>query len=286
MITPEDLDWFEALAGAGNMSRAAERLGVSQPALSHWLRRLEERLPWPLFRRSRRGTEITGYGEKLRTQAGELRRVWAEFEQAIESDDSELRARFRFGIHASVAIFALPPLLKRLRELAPFVRLALHHGPSRHITEDLISKRLDAGFVVNPVAHPDLVIRELYRDRVRPFGLPGRRQLPFLILHPGLWQTQELRKKLGSLPQTGPDSIPETVLETESLEVAAHLALAGEGVALLPERVAHSVAGGRLRPIGTAVVVDRHCLAFRPTLREIPAGRVLIQAVREAKYDG
>lgn len=276
MLTPEDLDWLEVLARAGNMSRAAERLGVSQPAISHWLHRLETRLRNPVCRRSRRGTELTHYGEKLRAHAAELRRGWEEFEQAIESDEKELRARFRFGIHASVAVFALPPLLKKLRELAPAVRLTLQHGPSRHVSEDLISKRLDAGIVVNPVPHADLVIRELYRDRVRPFALPGKRPLPLLILHPGLAQTQELRKKLSGMP--------DRVLETDSLEVAAHLALAGEGVALLPERVASAVARSRLRPLGEAAVVDRHCLVYRPTLRETAAGRILIRAVREAEY--
>lgn len=278
MVTPEDLDWLEALARTGNMSRAAERLGVSQPALSHWLRRLEARLGSPVFRRSRRGTELTLYGEKLRAHAAELRRGWEEFQQSIESDDKELRARFRFGIHASVAIFALPPLLKKLRALAPFIRLTLQHGPSRHISEDLISKRLDAGIVVNPVPHPDLVIKELYRDRVRPFARPGQQRRPFLILHPALSQTEELRKKL--------TDVPESILETDSLEVAAHLAIAGEGVALLPERVAFALARNRLRPLGEAAVVDRHCLVFRPTLRETAPGRVLVQAVREADYGG
>lgn len=279
MLSVDDLAWFEELARAGNMSRAAERLGVSQPALSHWLRRIEERLGHTLFRRSRRGTELTAHGERLRTHAAELTRQWAEFLGALQSDERELRARFRFGIHASVALFALPPLLAKLRALAPGVRLTLQHGLSRHICEDLISRRLDAGIVVNPVPHADLVIRELYRDCVRPFALPSRRApsgLPYLIFHPGLWQTQELRKKLSGMP--------EVSLETDSMEVAAHLALEGEGVALLPERVAQAVTAGRLRAVGDAAVVDRHCLVYRPALRETAAGRVLLQAAREAEY--
>jgi DNA-binding transcriptional LysR family regulator len=278
MLTADDLTWFQEIMSTGNMSRAAERLGVSQPTLSHWLRRLEARLGQAIFRRSRRGTEPTPYGERLSTHAAELRRGWDEFLQAMEADEQELRARFRFGIHASVALFALPPVLKRLRALAPAVRLILQHGPSRHICEDLISKRLDAGIVVNPIPHSELVIKELYRDRVRAFALPGKRPRPFLIVHPGLAQTHELRKRLTGLP--------ESVLETDSLEVAAHLALAGEGVALLPERVAHALAGEKLRPVGEARVIDHHCLVYRPTLRETPTGRVLLQAVREAEYPG
>jgi len=278
MLTADDLTWFQEIIRTGNMSRAAERLGVSQPTLSHWLRRLEARLGHVIFRRSRRGTEPTPYGQRLSVHAGELRRGWDEFVQSMEADERELRARFRFGIHASVALFALPPVLKKLRALAPAIRLTLQHGPSRHICEDLISKRLDAGIVVNPVPHTELVIKALYRDRVRPFALPGKHRLPYLIIHPGLAQTQALRKRLTGLP--------ENLLETDSLEVAAHLALAGEGVALLPERVAHALAGDRLRPVGEAAVLDHHCLVYRPTLRETPTGQLLLKAVREAEYPG
>jgi hypothetical protein len=46
--------------------------------------------------------------------------------------------------------------------------------------------------------------------------------------------------------------------------------------------VAFAVAGNRLRPLGQSAVEDRHCLVYRPTLRESAAGRVLLQAIRQA----
>jgi DNA-binding transcriptional LysR family regulator len=275
MISAHDLDWFLELAERCHMTRAAERLGVSQPALSHWLKKLEHELGQPLFRRSKLGMELTTYGEKLKTHGHTLRLSWQDFAQAMERDEKEVRARFRFGIHVSVALFALPPIYRELTKIAPGVKLTLHHGLSRHIAEDIISKRLDVGLVVNPVAHGDLVIKELYKDHVRPYALKGKHQAR-LIVHPGLFQSQELQGKL--------KGFPEELIETESLEVAAHLALAGEGIALLPERVASVLSQDKLKAIGEATVVDRHCLVYRPTLRETQAGLKLIEAVKQANF--
>jgi DNA-binding transcriptional LysR family regulator len=275
MISANDLTWFLELAERGHMTRASERLGISQPALSHWLKNLEHELGKPLFRRSRQGMELTSFGEKLKGEAHHLVQSWQDFMQAIETDDQELRARFRFGIHVSVALFALPSIYKKLTELAPGIRLNLQHGLSRHITEDLISKRLDAGLVVNPTAHPDLVIKELYKDQVRPFALKGKVK-ERLIVHPGVFQSQELQQRL--------KNFPEEIVETESFEVAAHLAMAGEGTAILPERVARVISQGKLQPVGDLAVTDKHCLVYRPTLRETVAGQMLIRAIKEASY--
>lgn len=275
MIGPEDLTWFLELAERGHMTRAAERLGVSQPALSHWLKKMENDLGKSLFRRGRQGMELTAFGKKLKSHALPLRQSWQDFMQSMDTDDKEQRARFGFGIHASVAIFALPLIYRKLSVIAPGVRLTLQHGLSRHITENIISKRLDAGLVVNPVPHGDLVIKELYKDLVRPYAIKGKIK-DRLIVHPGLFQSQELQMKL--------KDFPNELIETESLEVAAHLALSGEGIALLPGRVAKALGGERLQPMGAAAVVDKHCLVYRPTLRETQAGLNLIQAIRETDF--
>ncbi|MBY0515698.1 MAG: LysR family transcriptional regulator [Bacteriovoracaceae bacterium] len=274
MISSEDLTWFIELANRLHMTRTSERLGISQPALSHWLKKLEHNLGKPLFRRSKQGMELTEFGEKLKEQSSILQQNWLDFIQALDNDEKTLKARFRFGLHASVAVFALPTIYKVLGQKAPGIRLNLQHGLSRHILEDIISKRLDLGIVVNPTPHPDLIIKELYKDEVRVYSLNSKVKQR-LIVHPGLFQSQELKLKL--------KNIPEEVIETDSLEVATHLALAGEGMALLPERVAQALAGNKLKPVGGVSVTDRHCLVYRPTLRETLAGQKLIEAIKEAK---
>ncbi len=275
MISGQDLKWFMELSGTQHMTRASERLGVSQPTLSHWLKNLEHELGQTLFHRSRQGMELTAFGEKLRRESGKLLQSWEDFLQSLQRDEKELRGRFRFGVHASVGLFALPAIFQRLGVDAPGIRLDLSHGLSRHLTEDVISKRLDAALVVNPVAHPDLIIRELYKDQVRAFSIKGKVR-ERLIAHPHVFQVQQLRERLKALP--------DEVLETDSFEVAAHLAMAGEGIALLPERVALALSEGKLRPQGELSITDRHCLIYRANLRETAAGQALVKVIKEADY--
>ena len=217
--------------------------------------------------------ELTSFGEKLKNQANTILQTWEDFIHEIENDETQLRARFRFGIHESVALFALPVIFKQLSIKAPGIKLHLTHGLSRHLLEDTVSKRLDAALIVNPTPHPDLIIKELYKDHIKVFSLKSKVK-DRLILNPSVFQSQELIHKLKDLPVER--------IETTSFEVAAHLALAGEGVVVLPERVAKALAGEKLKPINLLSIIDRHCLVYRPRLRETTAGQIFVQLIKEA----
>lgn len=271
MINQNDLRWFLEISSTRHMTRASERLGVSQPALSHWLKNLEHTLGRPLFLRSRQGMELTTFGEKLKEKSETLLQGWDDFMQELESDETQLRGRFNFGVHESVALFALPKIYQRLTLEAPGLKLSLRHGLSRYMLEEVVSKKLDLALVVNPSPNPELIIRELYRDHIKVYSLKRKVQ-PRLILNPSIFQSNELVNKLKDLPQER--------IETSSFEVAAHLALAGEGMVVLPERVAQALAPGKLIPVNSFSIVDRHCLVYRQRLRESAAGRALIEIMK------
>ncbi len=273
MINQSDLKWFSEIAVTKHMTRASERLGISQPALSHWLKNLEHQLQRSLFIRSRRGMELTIFGERLLEKSQSLIQSWDDFMQEIESDETQLRGRFHFGIHESVALFALPKIYNRLSEQTPGLKLSLRHGLSRYMLEEVVSKKLDLALVVNPSPNPGLIIRELYRDHIKVYSLKKKVQSR-LILNPSILQSNELVGKLKDLPQER--------IETSSFEVAAHLALAGEGLVVLPQRVAEALAPGKLFPVSAFSIIDRHCLVYRQRMRETPAGRALIQVIRDS----
>ena len=273
MINQTDLKWFLEIAATKHMTRASERLGISQPALSHWLKNLEHQLQRSLFLRSRRGMELTSFGEKLQQKSHSLLQGWEDFMQEIESDETQLRGRFHFGLHESVALFALPKIYQHLSREAPGLKLSLRHGLSRYMLEEVVSKKLDLALVVNPSPNPELIIRELYRDHIKVYALKKKVQ-PRLILNPAIFQSNELVQKIKDLPAER--------IETSSFEVAAHLALAGEGSVVLPERVAQALAPGKLFAVSSFSIIDRHCLVYRQRMRETPAGRALIQIIKES----
>ena len=132
-----NLRYFVAVAEELHFSRAAERLHVSQPALSKQIRQLEQQLRFPLFRRDRRRVELTAAGEALLPRARRLLAAWdASLAEAGTRASDEARL-LRVGFQTSVAgglyqaVFARFGELHR-RAVEPFVvateRLEAEHG--------------------------------------------------------------------------------------------------------------------------------------------------------------
>ena len=84
-MTPDQLLTFACVADTGNISRAAQTLHLSQPAVSGQLRMLQEWFGEPLYRRSGHGIALTEAGERLAEQARQLRQVYRQAQAVRES---------------------------------------------------------------------------------------------------------------------------------------------------------------------------------------------------------
>lgn len=139
------LFFFEAAARLGNLTRAAEELYVTQPAVSRMLARMEEHLGLKLFQRVRTGIELTENGRIL------YRKV-AEAFGAIEAGISEAQARatgleaVTLSASSAFTMHWLLPRLHRLKEDCPTVDLRLHLNPGR-VGEPLVDVDLCVGIL-------------------------------------------------------------------------------------------------------------------------------------------
>src|SRR5690349_7643935 len=106
--SPSELQYFIEVSNTLNVSRAAERLGISQPTLSLAIQRLEHGFGAPLLLRSKSGVTLTNAGRKLVAQARHLLDEWEKIRQDALKDESEIRGRYTLGCHASVALYSLP----------------------------------------------------------------------------------------------------------------------------------------------------------------------------------
>ncbi len=226
-----DLRYFLEVAKTANITRASERLGVTQPSLTVAIQRLEGKSGTTLLDRSRKGVFLTRQGEAL-VKAGE--RMLTEWERELRgiSQGSTIPiGSYTLGSHISVAQYALPETLAKT--LATFTKLEfrLKHDLSRKITESVISRECDIGLVINPVSHPDLVMHKILTDEVTLFKHP-QYQGDVLIFDPELKQSQSLLKKVKK-------SFPyEREIHSSSLDVIRSLCESKSGVAILPSRVA------------------------------------------------
>jgi DNA-binding transcriptional LysR family regulator len=101
-----DLMYFRTICETQNLSRAAERLGIGQPALSLSLKRLEEGLGVPLMIRRARGLLPTPAGEALLKSSRVLLQEWEKLAQNVSQIQNEPSGKFVIGAHPSVAIYA------------------------------------------------------------------------------------------------------------------------------------------------------------------------------------
>ncbi|MGZ5179049.1 MAG: LysR family transcriptional regulator [Ramlibacter sp.] len=156
---------FDAVFRAGNVSRAAQLLDITQPAASQGLTRLRAVLHDPLFVRAAGGVQPT---PKARRLAEPVRAALAMLEQAVgeSAGFDPLQSRRTFRLHMSDIGEGrfLPELMVALREQAPGVRLETLPLPRDEIVDALDSGRIDFAFGFLPMVR-DTQRLELLRDR-------------------------------------------------------------------------------------------------------------------------
>jgi len=235
--TYNELEGFKETARLGNISRAAQSLGITQPALSQSLKKLEERVGSQLFVRSKGGSALTDAGRALYGEVDLLLNSWKRAVSRASFHSEEFTGKIRVGCHVSVAQYALSPLVRCVHSEFPRVQMELVHDLSRRLVDQVLHNELDLAIAINPFESPELVLRQLTTDEFSLFvnrsledpkeinGLP-------LFIDPNLQQTQTI---LRSLYAKGFRF--EKIIESTSLDVCAGLLRDNVGLSVLPERV-------------------------------------------------
>jgi DNA-binding transcriptional LysR family regulator len=142
---------FLLLAQIGNMTRAASRMHLTQPALSGQIKRLEEDLGTPLFHRQGRGLVLTRAGEEFRRHAADALARLDAARAAIGAETTLDSGAIALGGGATVTTCLLPRLLGRFHKAHPGVRFSIREAPSRTIAEAVVAGEIDLGVVTMPL---------------------------------------------------------------------------------------------------------------------------------------
>ena len=169
---------FEALLAERGVSRAAAKLGLSQPAMSHALARLRTLFDDPLLARGRGGMTPTGRALALEPQVREaLSAAYRLVEKRTVFRPSESRHEFTVMTAEYVEYLLLPRLIARLREEAPFVRVTFRSAQPERALEWLERGELDFRLGWWPESAPALRAKRLMRD---PLVCVARRGHPLI----------------------------------------------------------------------------------------------------------
>ena len=277
-----DLKYFLEVARLGSISRASEKVGISQPSLSLAIQRVEDSLGEKLFVREKRGTKLTKAGESLLGNSLLMIEAWNKIRSEVKSVYESISGEFIVVCHPEVAIDSLPLFLPNLLEKYPELNINLKHGLSREITSDVIDMKVDIGIVVNPEQHLDLVIKYLSNDQVSFWVGQGKKsmQLPssgksVLICDTNLLQTQALIKKF---KKTGFKY--RHIISTTDLEVALSLVGSGCGIGILPSEVALRHPQYKLKRIeGSPSVSDKIAVVYRRENRIVSAIQKIVDVI-------
>jgi DNA-binding transcriptional LysR family regulator len=265
------VEGFVEVARRGNVSRAAESLFITQPALTARLRALESEVGTPLFRRGRRGMSLTDAGRAFLPHAERALRALRDGTAVV--GHVPVGEALVLGAAPAISTYTLPALLVRFVAGRPDARLVVRTGHSEEILEQVVRGDLDVG-LIRALHHPDIELLTIFEDELVLVAEPGhalarRHRIgptqigdARLILFDRTSSFYDLTRSL--FRQAG--SPPRGVIELDNIDAAKRMVLAGLGVALLPRTaVRDELADGRLRPIelvGTPPI-ERQIVAIR-----------------------
>src|SRR5262245_47929816 len=144
MISLKQLRYFDLLAAAGHFGRAAERAGVTQPALSMQVVGLERALGAPLIERAASGARLTELGAEVAERGARILAAVRDLEALALARGEVLCGPLRLGIIPSVAPFLLPRLLDVAAARYPELRLSVRETITTTLVEELVAGELDA----------------------------------------------------------------------------------------------------------------------------------------------
>jgi LysR family transcriptional regulator, cyn operon transcriptional activator len=166
---PEPLDirhlrYFLAVAEAGNFSRAADRLGISQPSVSQQMRDLEAALRVPLFQRRGKRILLTPRGLIFQEHARAVLHQLENFLQELNSEPGELRGALRLGVIPVLNVPLVPHLLGFFTADYPAISITVEEISSTEIETALEEGRMDVGLGFLTRHSPNLRYERLCTD--------------------------------------------------------------------------------------------------------------------------
>ncbi|MBD2865316.1 MULTISPECIES: LysR family transcriptional regulator [Paenibacillus] len=279
----ENMEWYRAfyeVAQTGSFSKAAERLFITQPAVSHSIKQLEFRLGGALFFRTSRGVKLTAEGEVLYKFVSQAHHFLENGEKKIAEMRNLMAGEVKIGAGDTLCRYYLLPHLDSFHRQYPELKIQVTNRTSRETIALLKEGRIDFGIVNLPMHSDDrqLHIRESMQlhdcfvagrtgrpDPESPRSWDELAALPLLMLERG----SSIRRYVDAFAESkGVRLQPE--IELGSIELLVQFAGIGLGIAcVIREFVGVELADGTLSEVRLADPLPPRNVGL-VTLRDVP----------------
>jgi len=248
-MNTKQLQYAITLAQVRNFSQVAQKMHITQPALSKQIMSLEKELDIKLFDRNTTPLTLTPAGEDFIRQAKELVYREEQLRQSMQRYSSGEAGNLVIGVSPFRSLYLIPPMIRALREKYPGIRVVLQENKSGQLRKDAAEGKYDFAIVNLPVDEDLLDVIPLEPDTLvlavpnrMAAGLsadPGKElpvvdfsqcsQLPFVVVN----SAQEMGQLFDKLC-AGAGFHPNIVAEVVGLSTAWAMVQSGIGAALLP----------------------------------------------------
>lgn len=264
---------FYEVAKAGNISRAAKELYISQPAISKAISKLEDSLDVTLFTRSSRGVQLTAEGELL------FQHTQAAF-QALDQGEQELKrikefniGHLRIGVSNTLCKYILLPYLKNFIEQYPHIKITIESQATARTISMLEQHTIDVGLVAEPSVHSGLSFIPVMD--IQDIFVSTRHYLNNLYLREGagadlfncgnimlLDQNNMTRHHVDEyMKENGIE--PKQILEVTTMDLLIEFSKIGLGIAcVIKELVQKELDSGRLVEIPLEIPIHKRTIGF------------------------
>lgn len=282
----DDKDWLmlKTIAAEKNLTKSADRLYLSQPALTYRLRNLEKEFGTQLVARRPTGVLLTPQGEYLLSYSEEMLTQINKVKERIKNMENKVQGTLRLGTSSVFAHYELPQILKSFLHRFPDVEVLLKTGLSRHIHRLLQKEEVSIAILRGDYHWVDekFLLREepicLVSSSPIEFGeLPYKPQISYLTdssLEPVIQDWW--RESFACAPQVN--------LEVDSMDTCRQMVLHGLGWAILPEIGLGEQSGLFQRELfwrSGKPLVRRTWLAYSPAFLELSAVRAFVEFLKE-----
>jgi LysR family nitrogen assimilation transcriptional regulator len=299
----KQLEYFVRVAELGSFTRAAQVLGIAQPALSRQVRLLEVELRQNLLVRNGRGATPTEAGQLLLEHGRGILHQVERAREELSRVRTGLAGKVAVGLPPSIARVLTVPLTRAFRQQLPQAQLSISEGLSTAMQENLQSGRLDIALLYNPsplqgLEYSPLLQEELVLVQPRPPGLAedpppapialqALAQLPLVIPSRPNAVRMRIESALAEL-----QAKPQIALEIDGVAAILDLVADGAGCAILSRNaVKHSFRPSAFstRPIGTpalSIELTTAVSALRPTTLTQQATLQLLREITQQHLGG
>ena len=271
------LRYIITVAEEGSISKAAQKLYLSQPSLSHCILKQERQLGITLFDRARQPLQLTYAGERYIEAARKILDFREQLEKEMEDIANTKKGRVVVGVTGTHSAYLLPRVIPRFRSRWPDVDVVLVEETLSQLEALLVAGRAEIAILMMPVQNEHLTCSHLYDEEILlclPEGHPAierfvgdgvdldlLRDEPFVLYRKGM----RVRKISDALfAEAG--FAPRIILESQTVETLLNLVSTRVGCAFLPKTVVQfpgTVSGAACFTIGNPPVSSGFAFAWR-----------------------